>query len=222
MKKRELLRITTGVIALLIAAGCASTPKSEMYVLYGNRKTLEPMPEYSSVATNMVIGFDSITLPQYINQPVIVTRQNDYKLVFSEFQRWGEPLSANLRGVIGRNITLLLHDQKIVDYRFVDPETVDLVVNIAFTDLSGILGKEAVLAVRWTIARNGDRQVLTEVKDARYTRKLKDASYGSYVVAQSEMLAEFCKDLAASICEECAEAQPETDSKRIGKELEKK
>ena len=222
MNIREILTAVTGALALLTAAGCAHTPKSQMYILYSNRQALEPIPQYAPAATNKIIALDSIMLPQYVDQPVIVTRLNDYELLSSEFQRWGEPLATGLRSVIERNLSLLLHNRKIVNYRYANPAIVDLVVNITVTDLSGILGREARLAVRWSLSGQNNRKATAIIKSTTYTRKLKDATYGSYVVAQSKMLAEFCKELAADISKFCSEENSESDSKNSTESAEHK
>ena len=53
-------------------------------------------------------GIGPIKIPEYLNQPKIVTRKGPNELTLAEFDRWAERLKDNLTRVLAKNLSNLL------------------------------------------------------------------------------------------------------------------
>ena len=201
MNMKYMLTISAGAgLCLMFFSGCASTPQSNFYVLNSQAKDL-PKIENSGKASQVVIGFNHIQAPKYLDSPVIVTRSSDYKLKVSEFNRWGEPLKDNFRNTVARNLAVLLQNPKIGNTRLLDPRLVDYVINMNVITMDGVLGEKATLMVQWDVYHRSKHPDIAGTRVTTYTTKIKDSSYEAYVIAQSKLTAEFSVDLARRIAE---------------------
>lgn len=86
-------------LCFLIAA-CYSSKEPDLYVL-------NPNPLTVSLQKNMrhkLIGIDSVTLPQYLDNPQIMLFTTPHQSNLLERHQWAEPLSTNIQRVIQTNL----------------------------------------------------------------------------------------------------------------------
>jgi uncharacterized lipoprotein YmbA len=178
-------------------SGCASTQRSRFYVLFPSQPKAEDIIK-NDEARNAVIAIDKVKLPKHLNRPYIVTHISEYELNFSEFRRWGQDLDKNVRNVITDNISKILDSDKIAESRLAYSGEADYTVDIDVRSMSGTLGENAYLSARWRISKKGEEKS-TDAKTGKYSVELKDSKYSSYIIAQSGMLADLSKDIAAAI-----------------------
>lgn len=192
--KNDPLSVITLIAVLLtlcLAAGCGTTDASRFYLL-----TPEVDQEIEGFS-GLSLGLGPIHVPDYLDRPQIVTRSGGNEILLAEYDRWAEPLQANLIRVLSENLSRLLGTDRITHFPWDGDMDVRIAVEIlrfdadeegtvtltARTLLDG--GKDSEFFYPWTfeIVKTGDES----------------GDYPSLVLAHSEALASLCRDIADRI-----------------------
>jgi uncharacterized lipoprotein YmbA len=136
------------------------------------------------------IGIGPVKIPEYLNQPEIVTRiaQNEVRL--DEFAKWAEPLEDNISRALAENISSLLCIRTIAVFPWRGQTPIDYRIDVHVIHMDGVLGESASLDVAWSITDGTDRK-----KSPLLTKRSTDkestggGDYGAFVSAQSRNLA---------------------------------
>jgi len=127
-----------------------------------------------------------------------VTHQGEVELAFSEFHRWGGPLADNLTDVVTLNIGAILPSAMVVNDRMDHQLHAGYRVHVEVLRMTGELGKDAELAVRWSITDNQEGRML-DMSVSRQREPLVDQSHRTYVTAISRMLMNVSMEIATSL-----------------------
>ena len=102
MSNRTRLSGLFAVAGLLGASGCFSLARTEPvmrhFVLGGTMVAENASP--SAALTGLSIGVRRLRLASYLDPPFVAVRQEPHGLVFSEFNRWGEPLAGGINRAV--------------------------------------------------------------------------------------------------------------------------
>lgn len=197
MIKTSLIKKLSPLLLCAALSGCASSQSARLYVL----TPISVPPGEASASPRLQgahIAVSRTSIPKYLDRPSIVTRKAGVELSYSEFQRWGESLEENLTDVMVMNLGSLMPSSTVVSDRYdhnLDPQ---YSVQAEVVHMAGELGKEAVLALRYSISDGGDGRVL-ELATSEHRAIPKDASYAAYVETLSDLLMDASKDIAASL-----------------------
>ena len=192
MKKHSIITLFA---LILLLVGCASTPNSHFYVL----SALSPHTEDSVTpeqSPSLFIG--TVPIPDHLTRPVILTQTDDNELAYSEFHRWGGDLDNNIRETLTLNLSELLSSNQIFRTKPSGINFVDYRIDLQINYLSGTLGKEAQLQASWSIYALKSEEFIT-IQSFEKTVPLTDESRNSYVSAQSKILADLSREIAAAI-----------------------
>jgi len=187
-------------LCLLLCGGCANTPKSNFYVLNPQVRNV-PELKNSAKAKEATIVFNHIQSPKYLDWPLVVTRDSSYKLKVSEFNRWAEPLRDSFRNTVARNLSIILQNPKIGYTRQMNARLVDFYIDINIITMDGVLGESARLTVQWNVYRNSNHPDIAGTRISTYAAEVNGSSYEDYVIAQSQLAADFTLDLAKRLVE---------------------
>ncbi|MCC5846847.1 MAG: membrane integrity-associated transporter subunit PqiC [Verrucomicrobia bacterium] len=174
----------------LFGAGCATTPSSRLYRLDARSETVEAQGEVVS----RIIRLNSVTLPGVLHQPTVITETSPVQIHSSEYDRWAESLERQVAEVLSRNLTALLPNAHVVRGRMHPDLKADLEVHVEVLQLSGTLGDQARLDLRWSQSRRGEASAALHRWQGQ--RTLESMDVHAYVLAQSELLAEACQIMA--------------------------
>src|SRR5258705_10013539 len=95
------LLLTTMVLVLALAAGCASSPQASFYTLSPER------PQgHDDTGTPAAITIATVTVPEIVDRPQFVLRVDANQVTLDEFARWAEPLKSQIRRVIAADLAL--------------------------------------------------------------------------------------------------------------------
>ena len=199
MMDRFSSRLTGFVVGVLVLvlSGCASTPPTRFFVLTSISR---------SDGTGGWLGdrcFDIgilLKIPNYLNQPEIVTRLTPNELGVDEFAKWAEPLEDNIPQTLAENLFSLLCIRSIAVIPWRGHTPIDYRVDVHIIQMDGMLGDNAFLDVSWSIADGADRRrpaLLTN--RSTYKELTRGGDYGAFVSAQSRNLASLSRDIAEAI-----------------------
>ena len=193
----RLKRLILGVLVVLLL-GCASSPPTKFFVLSSS-------PDFEKTGNRegercFAIGIGPVKLPEYLNQPEIVTRITQNELRLDEFAKWAEPLEDNISRALAENLSSLLCIRSIAIFPWRGGTPIDYRIDVHVIQMDGILGESASLDVTWSISDGTDRKkspLLT--KRSTYKESTGGGDYGTFVSAQSRNLASLSREIAETI-----------------------
>ena len=179
--------------AIIIGAGCSTTPPPNFYQLQEPAST-----QLSGIERGMAIGLGPINMASYLDRPQIVTWKTEHQLGLSEFNRWAEPLKESITRVIGVNLSNMLDTTRVYGIpRRGRNIPLEFRVEIDIPRFDGRLGGEALLVARWTLYDRDDKDLLTKVSI------IKDPSggegYDKLIAAQNRTLQTLSREIADAI-----------------------
>jgi len=193
----HLLRLILGFL-MVVFSGCASTPPTRFFVLSsvsGSEKMMSREGERC-----LAIGIGPVKIPEYLNQPEVVTRITQNEVRLDEFVKWAEPLEDNISRALAENLSSLLCIRTIAVFPWRGQIPIDYRIDVHVIHMDGVLGKSAFLDVSWSIAdgTNGKKSPLL-TKRSTYKESTGGRDYGAFVSAQSRNLASLSRDIAEAI-----------------------
>ncbi len=194
---RPLLGLTLGFL-MMVLLGCASSPPTRFFVLssiFGSEKMRNLEGERC-----FAIGIGPVKIPEYLNQPEIVTRITQNEVRLDEFAKWTEPLENNISRALAENLSSMLCIRSIAVFPWRGQTPIDYRIDVHVIHMDGILGESASLDVSWSIADGADRKKPALVtKRSSYREPTGGGDYGAFVSAQSRNLASLSREIAEAI-----------------------
>ncbi len=146
-------------IALLVLAGCATTPPPTFYQLSETAST-----QLSGLQRGLAVGVGPINVAPYLDRPQIVIRGPGHKLELSEFNRWVEPLTDSISRVIIIRLSNELQSTRVFKVpRRNKTIPLEFRVEIDIARFDGELSGDALLAARWTLYGRQNNALVTKV-----------------------------------------------------------
>ncbi|MEM7307265.1 MAG: PqiC family protein [Planctomycetota bacterium] len=157
----------------------------------------EPAASEASAAAASAVHVAAVDLPEYLRVPQIVTRIGGNELALAEYQRWGEPLEANLGDVLARNLTQLLPDRPVTTPRW-GPGGAQQVVRVAVTRFEAEAGTVTLEAL-WSVAAPRTPAEASTRSVYQQPVERSEDRYRAVVRAMSAAVADLARDVAAAI-----------------------
>jgi len=179
-------------ITLCSLTGCSSKP-SKFYVL----NTL-PLQAAKPIKHRVYLGVGPITVPEYLQQPQIVSRLEGNNVKVNEFQRWAEPLQDAVERILTQNLALLVPSETISTYPWTADTRVDYRVIVEVVCFEPEPGGESVLLARWRITNKDDSKTyIARTAQYHYPSNLKN--YNEMVASMNQNLSHLSQDIAEHI-----------------------
>jgi len=188
-----MLKRITLILAVLLVAGCGSSPPVDFYTLQPIRGTVSSSPEGSEI-----LGLGPLTLPDYLQRPQLVTQAGGGAVRLDEFNRWAEALEVALPRVVATNVDQLIGDLTVIpfpwdahlrtDYRLLGR------VNAFGADAAGLV----VMEVQWGI-QDSDAKMILQPRRDRYEAQASSNDAAAIVVAMNAAVEQFSRDIARRI-----------------------
>lgn len=179
------------LVSVLLIQACASSTPTNYYVL-----------QSLSVVTKKVndqgvdIGLGPMTVAEYLHRPQLLKTQGGYRLEYSDFERWAEPVDDGVLRVVQENLSRLV-GQSIKVFPWRRDEQPEKVIRGRVLVLDINAKGEAVLRADWRLVDQASGQQLAG--DVSEYRTPAEAGYTGQAEAYSHLLAQFSQHLAAII-----------------------
>jgi len=185
------------LILVLCLAGCINTPLPDYYVLTPESSQSESK---NISLSDLAVGVGPITIPETVNRANIVTPRDSNQLEVAEFHRWSEPLVENISRVVITNLADRLGVSKLYAYPWLRTQ-IDNTARIDVLQMSGELGSEVYLQVRWQILTGSKPYELLDTRITEYRQAVGGGGYSSLVAAYSAAYASLSDDIAQALAE---------------------
>lgn len=192
-------------LALLLLAGCGTTPPSTYHLLDARGTTL---PSGDSPS----LGVGPIMIPEYLNRNGLVYRKDSNTLEIASYERWAEPLADGIERVLSLNLASLLDTQNVRTFPWNRSRAPQFSVRVRIVALDAKPAK-AELVAEWLLLQPGD-------PDTELTRQLTtlsaplggDTAGGAAVAsAYSDLLMQLSERISAEIREAANQAALQND-----------
>lgn len=180
----------------LILAACigGNSPPVKYYMLDPLQQTGTPP------ATDGVhIEITAVRLPQYLERPQIVTRNDNNRLVLSEFNQWGGNLRKNLTRTLAINLSGLLQTSNVTIAPYRAPTPPDYRISVEIFRFERDTDNKVYLSSQWRVNsardQDGSRSMITNLKST----PVNGDDYGAIVTAMKQLFGDFSKTIADEI-----------------------
>jgi len=192
----KLIVLMLGVL-LAVHFGCASSPPPRFYLL-SSLDTISPETKPSAEERCFSIGIGTIKIPDYLDQPRIVTRGAPNEIARAEFDRWGEPMKDNLTRVLAKNLSILLCTKTIAFFPWRGGTPIDYRIEMEVLRLDGSLGGNVSLEAWWMVF-SGDGKRMLFSKKSSFNEAVGGKDYKSLASAQSRTVGRLSAEIAEAI-----------------------
>lgn len=182
------------LLGLLNTGACKATPPTNFYVL--TSRADEDVQAGSREETGTLLGIGPIELPDYLDQPQIVTRSSPNALRLAEFDQWAEPLGQGITRVLAENLAQQLVTERIALFPWKRADAVDMQVAVRITRFESV-SDQALLTAEWRLVSPAGVDVLT--RRSSFVEALPDSDYASKVAALSRTLSGLSDEIAQAL-----------------------
>lgn len=189
-------------LTAVAVSGCLPTMETQetrFYVLDALAQDTQPVAGARG-ASPIVVDLTSVTIPQYLRRPQIVTRVSANRLVLSEFDNWGGSLEKNILRCMASNLSTLLDTSDIhVSARRL-PTDVRARIEVEVIRYERGPDNRVTLEAQWRLL-GGDRDrtpIVSEVSTLQ-SEPLEGQDVSSTVAAMSALLGQLSQLVAEAI-----------------------
>ncbi|MDD2723775.1 MAG: PqiC family protein [Methylovulum sp.] len=183
------------MIAVLLMAGCASTPATNFYVL---EAVSQPPAQAAKNLKKRLVGIGPITMPPLLDRKQIVTRTLMNGIDVAEFHQWAAPLKDNVLDVLTQNLTQLQPENFIRPYPWSAYGTVNYRVLVDISRFDTRPGIAVNLEASWAIMDESNHRIIDNGR-SKISHALVDKSYPATVHALSQVLGQFSLELSLAL-----------------------
>lgn len=177
-------------LAVLLLAGCASSPSSRFYTLSG-----PPSPTTAAAGPSVVVG--PVAIPAVVDRPEIVVTVGENEVWLDEFNRWAAPLADAIALATAENLAVALTTQRITLLAQSAGSDADYRVAIEVQRFESAPGSYALLDAVYTVRRLADGRTVSGRTTDRQSVDAK--SYDALAAAHSRAVARLSGDIAAAL-----------------------
>jgi hypothetical protein len=186
-----------GMAGLLLAGCTEATEPTRHYII----DAAEQRGAVRQVAAQEgpVVAVAPVTMPEYLNQNGIVTRNSRNEVTRAEFHQWAGPLSEEIARTVAENLSAMLPTDRVTLSNNRRSIPIDYAVEIEIVQFEREASSNAVtLIARWTVYRGDESGVLT-MRRSRFSKAAAGSQYQDTVAAMSDAIASLSDEIATTI-----------------------
>jgi len=154
-------------------------------------------PDHPPASGSLVIGLGPITMPGYLQHPMLATRQGGTQVRYADFDRWAEPLPTLFGRALGQDLSALL-GARIVPYPWYRDTPLDVIVRVDVASFESDAAGDARLDACWTIRDSSMRTVCRD-ECSSIVAAVDERGAEALVAALSRAVGELAQRLASAI-----------------------
>lgn len=196
MKRNDDSRLAMLLLAGLLGAllaGCSSkSPEVSYYSLF----TAGPVRPGVAKGTATVLAVGPVTAPDILRRSQIATGSGAGRYRLSDYHRWAGDVEKDFARALAELLTGRGDAGQVVLYPA--PQQADCQLAVDILAMEGDLGREARLAVSWSLVAHGDPENAVS-RRGDFSRQPADASYDAWVRAQQANLAQLSEEIGTAL-----------------------
>lgn len=186
------------VVVLLSVVSCTGySPPTNHYLLAPMEVPNQPA-SLAAKGTPLRVGIEPLVLPPYLDRPQMVWRPADNEVKIAQFDRWAEPLPANITRVLAENLSLLLKTDQVFTLPLSYRTPLDYRVSITIARFDATPGRSVQMVANWSVFSADDRSLLVR-KKFESTKSTAAKSPGDIVPVLNGIVSDFSREIAATL-----------------------
>lgn len=190
--KNSLLLVS---LSILLSACVGKGPKTQYYGLFASSN---PSIIASNTDTHKSIGIGPVILPDYLDNPAIVTRTSTQQIRVSGYNAWAGDITNQMIRVITDNLSNTLQNDAVWGFPWDTRSRPEYQVRIVVEEFSGILGQDITMRFKWSVLNTKTQELISVNRDELVVASV-DSSYNSYVKALNTALNDWSQMLAKEL-----------------------
>jgi uncharacterized lipoprotein YmbA len=160
----------------------------------------DPSPRGRTSSENrcVSIGIGPVEIPDYLDQPQIVTRATTSEIRLAEYERWAEPLKDNFTRVLAQNLSNLVCIKEISFFPWRREIPRDYRVEVKVIRFDGSPGDKVILEAWWRLV-SGDGKILLQSRRSNFSESVDGGDYKSLVLTHSRAHAALSREIAEAV-----------------------
>ena len=188
------------VVACVIASACSVLgpipDRSRFYTLTASPPANADRAE--APGGTILYGLGPVVLASYLDRNQVATRVSPTEVAYSQWDRWAEPLGANVSSVLLQSIGGELGRDDIVPYPWLGSARVDYQIVVQLLRFESDTTGEAHLQSRWSI-RDLERNRPLVARETTLTRPGPPGDTAASTAALSAMLTDLGHEIATAL-----------------------
>ncbi len=184
------------VLGAVVAAGCGIAPRTTYYSLYAPAQ-----PSAAAVLPaggNLAVSVGPVIIPDILKQAQIATGGSDGRYHLADLHRWSGELDRDIARTVAEQLASGLGTEQVAIFPWDQHLTPTRRVLIDVLLLGGELGKEAKLAVRWSVLDPQDK-VAAVTRRSDFSEMPADTGYAAWVSAQQRNVVRLGAEIVAEL-----------------------
>lgn len=199
MKTTALIVFVTLVVSGCSLLGAPDVPTTRYFVLTSDR-TLDG--EFATENT-LSLGLGPFTFPSYLDRPQMVTRTDPNQVVYSQFNRWAEPIASGFPRVLSENIGRVTNTSEIATFPWykvpLEYQVKGEVLRFEAND-----DGEVVLECIWTVVRLGEKDRYLVIRHADLHHPVDSDNPDEVAQALSRLTSDLAREIGQTLLAEHA------------------
>ena len=195
MKTNHITHLFLITCVVAMAAGCASAP-SRFYTL-NSTATGDGSP-----AAPCAVAVGPVSIPALVDRPQFTVQIAPNRVEVDEFNRWAEPLSQNIAGVVAGDLAVLLGTPRVATAPLANFDP-DYRVAINIQRFESVPGKSVLVEALWVVRKSAGGTAHSGRTVA--SEPVSGSGFDVLAAAHSRALAKVSGDIAAAIRAEADE-----------------
>jgi len=200
-RHRSLVAATAALaLAAVMITACSFTSREAHFYLLTPTIAAAAQDHSTASSAGRSIGLGPVRLPAYLDRPQIVSVSGGSAVRLHDDHRWAAPLASELPQVLAENLAALLENDRVLVPPWPAGTAPDLQVSVEIIRFHALAGDvSAFLWARWTVsAAEGDAS-RPRSGSIRLSQPAPSLSIAGTVSAQSLLLAELSRRIAADL-----------------------
>ncbi|WP_424990937.1 PqiC family protein [Fluviibacterium sp. S390] len=155
---QRIFKVVSALALCLAVAACDSKP-SNFYVLSAPGITTGATAQ-TTRRRGLSIGVGPVTLPEYLDRPEIVIRENATALNVADLNRWGGGLTENFQSVLGEVLSERLNTDRVLLHPWSVSGNVTYQILVQVNAFEAHPDNQVLLDARWAVVSGGTQDVI--------------------------------------------------------------
>ena len=172
---------------ILVIIACTSNNSATFYLLKAIPSDDLKLARNENSMKRITVLVKLLNFPEYLDQPQMVIRENNYKLQINEQHRWAEPIKNHFTRIFVKNLNSRIAPSDARIYSKLDGSKPDYQLSIEVFQMDVNMDNEAVLKTEWSLSIGKKANLITRQTNA-YNIPIENNSFESGVEAQSKAI----------------------------------
>lgn len=181
---------------VMMASACATKSSQKTYFYVINPVETDASLIANNSEKHLALEITSLSVPQYLERPQIVTRSGTNQLEINEYHRWGGNLRKNISRVIAKNLSLYLNTPDIFIVPHVSHTKLTHRVMIEIISFERYPDNRVKLSSLWTLTDPTSGKTITKSSDYEISLSKTKGGIEESVNAMGQALAMLSREIA--------------------------